>query len=520
MEWGTRARVEAEVYGFMTERGLPGLAVSVAEGGEPPERWILGRADASSGRPLQASARFRWASITKTLTAVALARWVARGEIDWDAPVREVAPGVSLLRDPAWSDVLVGHLLTHTSGIGEIAAVGSLRHPLWAIGGVRPGMRTPSLTEYCAGGFRCEAPPEERWAYSNPAFCLLGSILERVSGDTFDCALIGDVAEPLGLKGLTLSMADVDPEDVAAGHRTGSGPARRVRPYEIVTIPAGAAVGTIDDLETWAEFVLSGARSVGSSLDAGLLDADSWGDLVRVQYRSHPAMPSTGLGFWLSDIGGFRVIGHGGTVPGYTSQFAVVPERGLSVCVLGNKTFYPSAYFGAGHLASRLLHVLLDVPFPEESLGDPSDADDEAVADVCGVYRVEPGILTSARAWQYFGGQVTIERRGSALVARALTGPFRRGLVLRPVTGGSGDRSSGGLPLSFAATYDGYTIPLHFEASGEGSRPDTLHTGFPPCPFRLRRTGTSLESRAAMIAVGAGLAGVGAGLAWRRLRRE
>ncbi|MCC7078372.1 MAG: beta-lactamase family protein [Acidimicrobiia bacterium] len=374
-----RLRVEDEIHRFMVEHDVPGLAVSVVSGATRDtghERWILGRADAASGRPLDSTTRFRLGSISKTLTAIGLARYVGTGAIDWDDAVRTLVPDVRIVADPTWKEILLGHLLTHTSGIGELSSPAALRHPLWAMGVVRPGMRVPGLDELCRVGFRCDAPPETKWAYSNPGYSLLGLVLARTAGEDFTTFVSREVATPVGMEGHAWFVEDVPPELRAAGHSVHGGRVRALRPYDIVATPAGGLLGSLEDLESLTRLVLGG----GAVETGRLVDPDVWADMVRPQFRTHPAMAASGLGLWLDTVAGHTVIGHGGTVLGHSAQFSALPDVGMGVCVLANRTFLPTASFGAGHLAARIVRILLGVTQPEARLGDPTCVDEDTAA--------------------------------------------------------------------------------------------------------------------------------------------
>ena len=166
-----------------------GLAVGVLSEGRF-ETACHGRADLASGVPVTEHTVFRIASITKTMTAIAVMQLWEAGLMDLDAPASDYLRAYRLiLRDPRFRQPTIRQLLTHTAGIPDARHLTDLLHFGWGPWDARPpifsvpfGDALPSLGEYYRDGLEVVADPGSAFAYSNPTFATLGQIVEDVSG--------------------------------------------------------------------------------------------------------------------------------------------------------------------------------------------------------------------------------------------------------------------------------------------------------------------------------------------------
>lgn len=169
----------------------PGLGVDV--------EVAAGVADRSTGEPLAVGARFRIASVTKPFVAAAALRLVEEGRLGLEDPLTELLPGPyeELLRSGGYDTeaITLRHLLTHTSGIYDFAA-DAYADPDSADGFEAEVRRNPKRrwTRYEQVAFavargRPYGAPGSVFAYSDTGACLVGEILERVTGRTMGAAI-------------------------------------------------------------------------------------------------------------------------------------------------------------------------------------------------------------------------------------------------------------------------------------------------------------------------------------------
>jgi D-alanyl-D-alanine carboxypeptidase len=182
---------------------------------------------------VQTTDRFRIASISKILTATVVLQLVEDGELKLDQPVaQQLADYVGVrVRDPGVAAITVRQLLSHTSGLSTYDSLffgaGADSCPTAAQVGL-----TGTLV----------APPGTRYVYSNLGFCLLGLLIEQVTGRPYDVEVKERLLDPLGITGMRLA-ATFDPNPDEVEH-----PSVPTRNYMEVLGPAGAWVATPVDL--------------------------------------------------------------------------------------------------------------------------------------------------------------------------------------------------------------------------------------------------------------------------------
>ena len=248
--------------------------------------------------------RFRIASISKVITAITMLRLVEQGFVGIDDPVgARIASELGVEAQPGTTaDITVRQLLTHTSGFGQYenvffgAQVGSCREAA-TVGFSRPLAGTPGV------GYR----------YSNMNFCVLGLLIESLTGVPYDQVVYEQLLTPLGISGMRLaSTYDPGPDEIE--HRTSIG-----RNYMESLGGAGGWVATPSDLVT-----------ILNSLD---LTTPGWkpltADTVTAMRASviDPLVPDRGYGMGLI-LYGNGAFGHTGTVE---STHAMVLDRGDGV---------------------------------------------------------------------------------------------------------------------------------------------------------------------------------------------
>src|ERR1039458_5881624 len=191
---------------FMNQRKSIGLAVAVVQ---PTNSTIMtfGRPSLSSGAQTRADTFFELGSITKTFTALALAREIERGMVRLDQPVQELlSPGVQL-PEPA-SGVTLRHLTTHTSGFPRLTGnqshlrglgmllFGSDPYAGYSETDLLDGVRTVKL----------ESKPGTTSSYSNFGMTLLGHLLATKADSTYEALVKREVCLPLGMTDTTVTF--------------------------------------------------------------------------------------------------------------------------------------------------------------------------------------------------------------------------------------------------------------------------------------------------------------------------
>lgn len=304
--------IMSEVY----KPGEPGAAVIVRKDGRTVHRKGYGMADLELGVPVDPGMVFRLGSITKQFTAVAVLLLAQEGKLGLQDEITKFLPDY-----PTQGRMItVEHLLTHTSGIQSYTDMAEW-FPLW-----RKDMSLKELIDVFKDK-PMQFEPGESWAYNNSGFVLLGAVIEKASGRSYESFLEDRIFKPLGLKQTYYDRTERIIPRRAAGYERGEDGFVNAS-YLSMTQPyaAGSLASTVDDLAVWSDAVF-----------AGKIVRPEW--LVRAftPYSLRNGESSGyGYGWFIGDFAGHRSIEHGGGINGFTSYELTLPEDRIFVAILTN----------------------------------------------------------------------------------------------------------------------------------------------------------------------------------------
>jgi CubicO group peptidase (beta-lactamase class C family) len=486
----------------MRKYSLGGAGIAVVRAGEEPELVCEGLADAGTNRAVDADTVFRIASISKTMTAVALVQLRDRGLLGLDDPVNDHLRNLRVEVPVGAPAVTARHLLTHTAGIGELPRVTDA--PNRAMWGAGPPRGEPDDVATLYGGtLRTETPAGAKWAYANHGFAVLGKLVEDVGGQGFDACTREHLFDPLAMDRTESRRSDRTDDRIAVAYHWVLGRLRTIDDYDVSILGAGSVLSSLADMARYAQWLLHG----GSGPRGNVLRAESLAEMTTPQYRVDPRLAAIGLAFFLDDLGGHRVFGHDGNNPGFASSLLVAPDDGVGVVVLTNT----ASFVGTHALATTVLRELLDVDDPVAVLARSTVADrPHSWAELTGSYAPKPGFLTNVRPWQFTGGEVEVRVRRRTLEIRPLwpMPAVRRGLALRPTSPDD--------PLAFATTIESFVLPVVFARDANG-RIESVAIGPPLNTTFFRRS--ILRSIRLRFRLGAAIA-LGAALRRASRRRQ
>ena len=305
---------------------IPGVAVGVwADGREAFA--CQGVTSIANPLPVDPGTLFVLGSISKSFTATALMRLVASGQVELDAPVRRYVPELVLADEQVAAEITVRNLLNHTAGLD------------WRII-TDTGDGDDALAGYVAkmAELKQIAPPNTRASYSQAGYNLIGRIIEKVTGRTYEQAVAELLLDPVGMEQSLYAPADVMLHRFAVGHNSGEdGALTGVRQLKDTRAnnPGGGLVSSVADQLRWARFHLAGGRTESGEQ---LLPAELLQQMQQptVELRASTLGDSIGLCWFLRDVDGVRTVGHGGSANGQFAELLMVPERDFAVVVLSN----------------------------------------------------------------------------------------------------------------------------------------------------------------------------------------
>lgn len=323
---------------------IVGASTVILKDGRVLAHHEYGFGDRALGQHTDSNTIYHWASITKTLTAIAVMQLRDRGRLSLDDRVVQWIPELRQIHDPYGSidSVTIRMLLSHAAGF---------QNPTWLWSGGRPWEpfeptrweQLVAMMPYEEVGFA----PGSRFSYSNPGFIYLARVIEALSGDPWETYVQKNILTPLGL---TRSYFGATPyhlapfrsnnytvvRDSASGRDSVVANGRDFDPG--ITIPNGGWNAPLGDLATYLAF-LTGATRGDSALARRfdtVLSRRSLEEMWRARYPiledgGGQSADSIGLTFFVLWRGGRRFIGHTGHQAGFRSFFYIDPTTGAGV---------------------------------------------------------------------------------------------------------------------------------------------------------------------------------------------
>jgi N-acyl-D-amino-acid deacylase len=223
------APLDAVMRELVEEHEVPGAALAVTYQGRLVYARGFGYADVDQKLPVQPSSRFRIASVSKPITAVAILRLVEQQKLGLDDKVfARLSCKLPSHGDPRLAQITVRQCLQHTAGWDRDKSFDPMFRSRYFAAVLRiPSPATPTHVIQCMLGIPLDFAPGERYAYSNFGYCLLGRLIEQITGQPYEQFVKSEVFWPLGIEGLQLgrTLASERAEDEVCYYDQATGPA-------------------------------------------------------------------------------------------------------------------------------------------------------------------------------------------------------------------------------------------------------------------------------------------------------
>lgn len=318
------------------ENRAAGIGVAVVKGTDTLLFKGYGKAVVEWDIPLAADAMFEIGSVTKQFTAAAILQLRDEGKLSLDDEITKYLPDFPT----RGHKVTLRRLLDHTSGI-----VGLTEIPEFGRLSITPWPRDSAYELIKRQQF--QFAPGEAQIYNNSAFWLLGLIIEKTSGMTYEDYVEKKIFAPLGMTRSSYCDSHEIVERRAFGYGYRQGELQRA-PMNVHTWPfsAGSLCSTPGDMITWLQ-ALHGGKVLSPRSYAEMITPATLNDGTPLRY---------GMGIGVGeDVRGVRFIGHGGAIAGYVAETMWYPDAQLAVVVLINSVGGVSASALAGELAAVLV---------------------------------------------------------------------------------------------------------------------------------------------------------------------
>lgn len=302
--------IDAYIRAQMTNQRIPGVALAVIRDGKPVKVANYGLANIELNVPVTRDTEFRLASLGKQIIATGVMLLAADGKLSVD-------DSMCLYLDQCpqtWRAITIRQLLSHTSGL-PMEAPGN--NPLKAESDIAAIQRAYAVPLH----FK----PGQGWSYSNLGYGILVQIIQRVSGTPWPEFFAKRVFQPLGMTHTRItSVFDIIPNR-ASGYLFRDDQLHNVAPL-IAMRWGGPFVSTLGDMIRW-DAAITHHTLLPQALQEQMWTPVRLADGSSTQY---------GFGWWADAVRGHRRVRHGGSEPGWRTEYTRFVDEHLDVIVLAN----------------------------------------------------------------------------------------------------------------------------------------------------------------------------------------
>lgn len=344
---------------------IPALAMGMAKDGEPLWENQLGYRNVEQKLPVTSDTVFGIGSITKSFSCMAIMQLQEAGKLSVHDPVSKYLPAFKTPNDEWTKQMSIHHFMTHTAGLPPLSTLfGAMKRSMDLdpkIEGAEENateQEAPSneisaidtfdeLLEYMANeDYALLGAPGEEFSYSNDCHALLGMIIEKVSGQSYETYMKEFILEPIGMTNSVFHYEELSSqEDIAILYNSYKKDGETIvyesnNPWDAPTMrAAGFLKSTVNDMLKYAEVFRNGGK-VGT---VQVISKDSVDQMTAPHVQSGPGR-YYGYGLMITpDFFGYKLVEHGGGIKGVSAQMSVLPELGLTGISLTNLGGVPSS---------------------------------------------------------------------------------------------------------------------------------------------------------------------------------
>ncbi|MDO7849459.1 serine hydrolase [Hymenobacter sp. M29] len=329
------AAVDAVVARTLKGFDVPGIAVAVVKDGQVVMAKGYGVSSLATKAPMDANTLVGIASNTKAFTAAALGLLVDEGKLRWDDKVTDYIPEFRMYDPYVTAEFTVRDLLCHRSGLG--LGAGDL-------------MFFPDSSNFTVKDvihnlryFKPVSSFRSKFDYDNNLYIVAGEVVARIAGQPWADFVEARLIKPLGMTRTATDFTRLpDPTNAIDAHGRVDGKVQVIqRDRAAVAAPCGGMYSSVNDLSKWALMLLGGPGAPAPLLKPRT-QWELWSPQTILPVGPGPSPYNThfyayGLGWFLNDARGYKVVSHTGGEIGMVTKVQLVPELHLGIIVLTNQ---------------------------------------------------------------------------------------------------------------------------------------------------------------------------------------
>jgi CubicO group peptidase (beta-lactamase class C family) len=406
--------------------GGPGMAIAIVKDDKVVLAKGYGTRELGKDAPVDENTVFAIASNSKAFTTASLAILVDEGKISWDDKVSKYLTDFRLYDPWVTSELTIRDLVTHRVGLDTFS--GDL---LWYETTYSPDeilRRVRYLKP--VSGFRTT------FGYQNLMFIAAGKVIEKVSGRNWCDFVTERILKPLDMRHTVCSVSNL-PENAAFPHNESGGKLRVLHRGNVDGAYSAAALNSsVSDLAKWIRLQLGGGLFEGKRIFSAARGWEMHQPYLAQQisepaFRANPTrhFSGVGLGWFVYDYYGRKIINHSGGLDGMLSYTVLIPEENAGFVVLTNSE---SPAFAV--MMSKIRDLLVNAP-ERDLIGEAADrlarqkaaAEDEIrKQDAARKTNTKTSLPLNDYAGTYrdtMYGDITISQENGRLVMRFLPAP-------------------------------------------------------------------------------------------------
>lgn len=374
--------MEQVIQSYVAAKTFMG-SVLVARGKDVLLTKGYGSANLEWNIPDSPATKYRLGSITKQFTAASILLLEERGKLKVEDPVKKYLPDAPA----AWDRITIYNLLTHTSGIPNFTSFPEYKK-------IEPFATTPEQVVAMFRDKPLDFQPGEKWSYSNSGYLLLGYLIEKISGESYEKFLQDNIFTPLDMLDSGYDSNSAVIARRASGYApSANGPVNAGFIHMSIPHAAGALYSTTGDLLRWEQGLFGGKVLSSASL----------------KKMTTPFKNDYAFGLGVTKQNGREMISHNGGIEGFNTFLGYYPDDHITVVVLANLNGQAPDQLGPklGALAHgdavTLSGERKEISLPRETL-----------AKLAGTYEMAPNVIL---AITLAGDQLMAQLTGQAKLA-------------------------------------------------------------------------------------------------------
>ena len=361
------------LFDRLAEKNKAMGSLVIAKDGKPLYTRSIGFSHITAGekKPITSTTRFRIGSISKMFTAAIVLQLVDENKLKLNDTLDKYFPGI-----PNAGAITITHLLSHRSGIRGIT--GSPEFRAWREKGATTAEQLSILEKAGPSVFE----PGSRFAYLNENYFLLGLLVEKLTGKSYQENLSKRITSKLGLKNTYAASGPVDPlRNETFSYRMGRDWEQETEIHWSLFFGAGSVISTPNDL----------VKFITALFDGKVISKQSLALMTELK-------DDYGLGISVDKIGGQTYYGHTGGAQSFGAWLAYLPEQKLALAYTTNAKPYP-----VGNIIAGIFDIYWNRPFEVPTFAE---------------LEIAPGVLDRYVGTYALAGtdaRMTFIREGSAL---------------------------------------------------------------------------------------------------------